>query len=150
MRTLPIAVVIMLSLSACAYLPQPHETGLTATGTLRPCPSQPHCVSSLDSDPDRYVAPLHGGVDPRATWQHAITLLTGLPRARVAELTDTYARVEVTSRLMRFVDDIELRLRPTDGTIDVRSSSRIGWWDGGVNRSRVEWLRAALSATSRP
>ena len=51
---------------------------------------------------------------------------------------------ESTSALMGYVDDLELALGAAGDRIEVRSASRIGYGDGGVNRERVEALRAAL------
>ncbi|MFT6724717.1 MAG: hypothetical protein ACJARN_001584, partial [Arenicella sp.] len=55
-----------------------------------------------------------------------------------------YLHAEYTSRTMRFIDDLELLVSPDTKRIDVRSASRIGYSDGGVNRTRIESLRADL------
>jgi uncharacterized protein (DUF1499 family) len=62
------------------------------------------------------------------------------------EERDGYAAFECTTRLMRFVDDVELLLDAPAGVIHLRSSSRIGHSDLGANRKRVEALRAAYTA----
>jgi uncharacterized protein (DUF1499 family) len=70
--------------------------------------------------------------------------VASLPRARIVESGEGHLRAEVTSRLFRFVDDLELLLVPGTARIEVRSASRVGYSDLGVNRARVEALRAAL------
>jgi uncharacterized protein (DUF1499 family) len=67
-----------------------------------------------------------------------------IPRTEIASQTDTYLHVECRSLVFRFVDDLELELRPGDGIIAVRSASRKGHSDFGVNRRRVEDLRERL------
>jgi uncharacterized protein (DUF1499 family) len=59
----------------------------------------------------------------------------------VVSLEPGYLHAECRSALMGFVDDLELHLRAAEGTIAVRSASRLGWSDMGVNRQRVDTLR---------
>jgi uncharacterized protein (DUF1499 family) len=47
---------------------------------------------------------------------------------------------------MKFVDDLELWFDPVNQTVQVRSASRVGRKDFGVNRQRVEALRSGLAA----
>lgn len=67
-----------------------------------------------------------------------------MPRTEIKEITENYLHAECRSMVFRFVDDLELELRPNDGIIAVRSASRKGYSDFGVNRRRVESLRDAL------
>jgi uncharacterized protein (DUF1499 family) len=69
-----------------------------------------------------------------------------LPRTRIVTDAEGYLHAECRSALLGFVDDLELHLRPADAQIAVRSASRLGYSDMGVNRRRVEALRAALAA----
>ena len=73
-------------------------------------------------------------------------VVSAMPRTVVVTATDTYLRAESRSRLWKFVDDLELSLSPADGWIQVRSASRVGYSDFGVNRRRVEALREELRA----
>jgi uncharacterized protein (DUF1499 family) len=57
------------------------------------------------------------------------------------------------SRLFRFTDDVCCRLDREGDCIQIRSSSRLGYWDLGVNRRRVEQIRQLfeeLSASTSP
>ena len=63
---------------------------------------------------------------------------------KIISLTDEYIHAECTSAVFGFVDDLELHLRPQEKLIAVRSAARLGYSDLGVNRKRVESLRAAL------
>jgi uncharacterized protein (DUF1499 family) len=107
-------------------------------GCLAPCRRTPNCVSSQAdaSDREHYIAPLKGSMaDVRAA-------VAAMPRATVISQKENYLYAEFRSRLLGFVDDVELFF---DGAaVQVRSASRLGRRDFGVNRARVERLRAML------
>ncbi len=67
-----------------------------------------------------------------------------MPRTRIVTESPEYLHAECRSSVFGFVDDLELQLRPSDGIIAVRSASRLGHSDFGVNRKRIETLRNAL------
>lgn len=69
-----------------------------------------------------------------------------MPRTKITEATEDILRAECRSLVFRFVDDLELELRVDEGIIAVRSASRTGRSDFGVNRRRVERLRSALQS----
>ena len=83
-------------------------------------------------------------VSPGDAWRIAREIVKESPRTLIVEETDEYLRAECRSALFRFVDDLELQLRPNEGIIAVRSASRVGYSDLGANRRRVEALRAML------
>jgi len=70
-----------------------------------------------------------------------------MSRTKIVTSDDAYLHAECTSRIFRFVDDLELHLRPDDGIIAVRSASRVGKGDMGVNHKRVESLRQRLTSS---
>ncbi len=109
-----------------------------------PCPASPNCVSSDDPDPSHRVAVFDLAVPAADAWRVALEVVKGLPRTAVVEATDNYLRAECASAIFQFVDDLELELRPGEVIIAVRSASRTGRSDFGVNRRRVERLRDAL------
>jgi len=112
-----------------------------AGGALHPCPSSPNCVCS--EPPDRSVAPLP--VAGEAGWARlrAAVLAMG---GRLESEDGGYLHATFSSRVFGFVDDLECR---RDGDVaQVRSAARTGWWDMGVNRRRVERLRALLSESA--
>ena len=112
-------------------------------GHLTGCPASPNCVSSQATDSEHRIAPLPLNGDQAQTRARLLTLLTSLPRARVVAQQDNYLRAEFTSQIMGFVDDVEFLLGPQ--AIEVRSASRLGRADFGVNRERIEQLRQQLS-----
>jgi uncharacterized protein (DUF1499 family) len=114
-----------------------------------PCPASPNCVCSDDASPRHVIASLRftGPVDQ--AWSAAKQAVRALPGTRIISEKDDYLHAESTSALFGFVDDLELHLRREAGEIAVRSASRLGRSDFGVNRRRVERLRAALAGLIR-
>jgi uncharacterized protein (DUF1499 family) len=90
------------------------------------------------------VAVLELVIPAEAAWRMISETVKTLPRTEIKEAGDRYLRAECTSLVFRFVDDLELELRPGDEIIAVRSASRKGYSDFGVNRRRVEDLRESL------
>lgn len=113
-------------------------------GKLAPCPWKPNCVSSQADPGDKghYIAPLGFSGDPKAAMRKLKSVIEKLPRAEIIESKPDYLYAEFSSQLLGFVDDVELYC---DGkVIHARSASRLGIGDLGVNRKRVEAIRAAL------
>jgi uncharacterized protein (DUF1499 family) len=72
-------------------------------------------------------------------------VLAGLPRTRVVAEEADYLHAECTSLIFRFVDDLEFSVDRLEKKIHVRSASRVGKYDFGVNRRRVEAIRRAFA-----
>jgi len=124
---------------------RPQDLGVLA-GRLRPCPESPNCVSSeAGTVAQKLVAPFPapGGA---ADLLKLAALVATWPRTAVITNTGTYMHAESTSLLLRFVDDVEFRFDSATNVIHVRSASRLGESDHGVNRKRVEGLRAKWGA----
>lgn len=138
-------MVTTMALFSCAGT-RPSNLGVQ-NGRLAPCPSSPNCVSSdaATDDVTHYVAPLTFSGSPEQAWQAAQGAVQKLPRTEIITESPGYLHAESTSALMGFVDDLELELRPNDGVIAVRSASRLGYGDMGVNRTRVEKVRGILA-----
>lgn len=142
MRHLLLSAVILsvVSLLGCAGT-RPSDLGISS-GSLAPCPSSPNCVSSAASG-DHAIDGFQLTGSPAEAWPAIREEVAKLPGTEVISETENYLHAESTSSLMRYVDDLELHLQ-ADGTVAVRSASRVGHSDMGVNRERVEQLRAAL------
>ncbi len=106
-----------------------------------PCGNKPNCVSTQDSREEHYLEPFE--LTESATLDTIEQAALKLPGAKTAVKEGDYLRIECTSKIMRFVDDLELKL--TGDTLIVRSESRIGYSDFGVNRKRANLLRKELS-----
>ncbi len=109
---------------------------------LSPCPWFPFgCVSSLnDAWSLHRVEPFAVSGDPLAAFARLKDLVSKTARTVILTATDTYLHAACRTRI-GFVDNLECCLCPTGRVIHVRSASRFGIWDSGVNRRRVERLR---------
>jgi uncharacterized protein (DUF1499 family) len=117
-------------------------------GALAPCPASPNCVSSRAADDAHAVASFVCAEDPRVALGRLAGIISTRPGARIVTREPDYLHAEFESKVMGFVDDLELQVDPTARVIHVRSASRLGHRDFGVNRARVESLRAAFAAGS--
>lgn len=116
-------------------------------GHLHPCGSKPNCVCSQGSPAERTVAALPiGNLAPAAAFERARDSVESLPRVALITASPGYAHYECSTRLFRFVDDVELLLDAPAGVIHIRSSSRVGYSDMGVNRKRVEAIRSLYTS----
>jgi uncharacterized protein (DUF1499 family) len=135
-----------LALAALACAGRPPETLGVHGSALSPCPASRNCVASDAGDDAHGIPPFELAVTPEEAWPLVRSAVASLPRTRIADETPGYLHAECTSAVFRFVDDLELQLRAGEGRIAVRSASRVGEGDLGVNRARVEKLRALLLA----
>lgn len=135
-----IGVVVLAVAWAVVKSVTPPADRYAATGTFPDCPSRPSCVSSLDNDEVHAIAPLRYCEDADRALQALVAAVRSLPGFKSLEADGRYLHAVYVTPTMRYRDDLELLLRD-DGTIDVRSISRIGYRDFGVNRERVDRLR---------
>ena len=114
-------------------------------GRLAPCKRTPNCVSSQADPADRehYIAPIAF----RGSMQELRRAVESMERASVISAERNYLYAEFRTKLMRYVDDLELYYDEKQGLVQVRSASRLGRRDFGVNRNRVEALRRIIGRT---
>jgi uncharacterized protein (DUF1499 family) len=108
---------------------------------LSPCPDSPNCVSSLSKDESHHVEPLTYNGPLEEAREKLISVINSMKRSKVVIAEDYYIHATFTSFLFRFVDDGEFSFDDARKVIDVRSASRTGYSDLGVNRRRVEEIR---------
>jgi uncharacterized protein (DUF1499 family) len=125
---------------------RPNTLGIQE-GTLAECPSSPNCVSSQSQDLSHAIAPLTFHSKPEIAFAHLKAVIESLPRSTMIQSTPNYLYAEFASTLMGFVDDVEFYLDPDTSVIQVRSASRLGESDLGVNRQRIETVRTLLNAS---
>ena len=130
----------------------PNDLGVR-DGKLKPPSNTDNSVTSqaaLYADhPQRTyadIAPLPLRGDGPATLAKIKAVVGGMEGAKVVKSEPDYLYAQYTTRLMKFVDDVEFWYDPTARVIQVRSASRVGKGDMGVNRKRIEAVRAALAA----
>jgi uncharacterized protein (DUF1499 family) len=129
----------------------PPDLGVKA-GRLKPPANNPNSVSSqaaLHADhPFRAyadIAPLAYTGDGAAAFARLAALVKTSPGTTVVEETPGYLYAQCSTRWLKFTDDLELSLDEAARVIHVRSSSRLGRKDFGVNRARVEALRTRFA-----
>lgn len=112
------------------------------------CKRSPNCVSSQadPADAEHYIAPIPFRGDAIAAVRGAVQ---AMPRSSVIVEKENYLYAEFRSRLLGFVDDVEFYYDHQAGLIHVRSASRLGRRDFGVNRARVEALRKRIEARGK-
>ena len=130
-------------LTACTGA-RPHNLGIV-NSTLVPCPESPNCVSSDSLDVSHYVPAFKLEASSEQVWSEIKLYVQSQENMEIVRELKDYLYVESTSFFMRFVDDFELHLREKDGIIAVRSASRYGKSDFGVNKERVDDLYLYLN-----
>lgn len=125
---------------------RPENLGVKA-GKLAPCPSTPNCVSSqcLSTDTEHSIAAFRYQSPPAEAIATLKSVIESMPRTKLITATSTYLYAEFATPLMGFVDDVEFYLDDANHLIHVRSASRLGKSDLGVNRQRVEDIRKTFS-----
>ena len=116
-------------------------------GKLAVCPATPNCVNSQapSSDSEHAIAPIKFGGADSAIMDNLKLVVKQMPRASTVKETNNYLNAEFTSKLMGFIDDVEFYIDDASKLIQVRSASRLGESDLGVNRQRIEEIRLKLS-----
>jgi len=111
---------------------------------LPACPSSPNCVSSQATDADHAIAPFKIVGNIEEAWTALKKALISQSRTVITDETGDTLHAQATSLVFRFVDDIDAILDTDARLIHIRSASRTGYGDFGVNRKRVEMLRSQL------
>lgn len=139
-----LASLLLLALAGCAAAPPDNLRGVDG-GALAPCPDAPHCVSSKVQDPDHRVPPLRFPGSLVEQRQAIVAVVGSMAGGQVITAQGDYVHATYTSDWFGFVDDVEFVLTGSE-LIQVRSSSRIGYYDFGVNQARVAEIRRCLKA----
>jgi uncharacterized protein (DUF1499 family) len=112
---------------------------------LSRCLPLPNCVSSESWLFYNNVTPFTLAVPADEAWGAVREAISRLPRTEIVEERPGYIHAKCSSLVFRFVDNLELLMKPDKGIISVRSSSVLGLFDLGVNYRRVENLRRILT-----
>jgi len=160
LKFIPISVIFFMLISLEAMSVEIEQPLLPA------CPDKPNCVLSIsmdtavhtdsssssssssdsDSASDAYIEPFHYSGELELAKKLLIKSINELPRAEIIKQQGNYLHATFTSMVFRFVDDTEFLFVDSEKLIHVRSASRTGYSDFGVNRQRVEALRKSFDA----
>ena len=78
------------------------------------------------------------------SFKELIEILKNTPRVKIININDDYLHALATSRIMKFIDDIEIRKSEKNNILEVKSKSRTGFYDLGVNKRRINTLHFRL------
>ncbi|MEC9284094.1 MAG: DUF1499 domain-containing protein [Bdellovibrionota bacterium] len=142
MKSTKLKIFILIFLAACSGK-RPENLGLK-NNQLSPCPDKPNCVSSYESSEEHKIAPfqLSGDRDKDLSTVKE-TIASNFENAKLIKEEENYLYYEFTSSLMRYVDDVEFYWTE-GGKVHLRSASRLGHSDLGVNSERIETIRKNL------
>ena len=136
-----LGVVGMFFLAASAG--RPSNLGVSA-GRLAPCPNSPNCVSTQATDSRHGMQPIPFSGDVEEALRTIEAIVRARPRTIIVTMGNAYLHAEFTSRLFRFVDDVEFFVDENAHQIHFRSASRVGHSDLGANWRRMESIRSDL------
>lgn len=137
---------ILLMPAAHAQSKAPGQSGLSQAAPpsqVPPCSWTPNCVSSNGKPGEsKYFAPLRPKAGEKEPMRRLKGLVSSLPGAKLVVEQPFLLRYEFTTERMKFIDDVQFTFIPATGLIEVRSASRVGISDFGVNRDRMDKVRS--------
>ena len=121
---------LLISLFICFLFP---SVSIASHIDLKPCIEKSHCVreewdvSNIDNPFDEIKS-----------------IIKNTKRTEIVELDNDYLHAEATSRWMKYVDDLEVSYLPESNKLLIRSESRVGESDLGVNQKRIDALKSSM------
>jgi len=136
-----LAVVISVRFAMLGNASKSSQAPGLVSGALTACPDKPNCVcSESGEDAAHQIAPLeYSGTSAKDAWRELLQVIEELG-GEVVVSNDEYLAATFSSSVFGFVDDLESRLEPSEEQIQIRSASRVGHSDLGVNRKRLETM----------
>lgn len=143
-KKVQIVIVCLIILTGCSgKMP---KLGII-NGHLMECPQTPNCVNSQAKDYEHLIQPILFIGTSKEAQTRLLKILNEWKHTKITVTQDNYIRAEFVSKVFQFVDDIEFYFPETEGKetiIHIRSASRVGYSDFGVNRKRIEQIRNHL------
>jgi len=128
-----------------AFFSKPPKTLGVTGGKFAQCPEAKNCVSSQAGDEAHAIDPIEATGDIEVVTTKLTDVINAMG-GKVVSVDGPYLWAEFTSKVFRFVDDVECFYDQEAGVIHVRSASRVGYYDFNANRKRVEELRQKFLA----
>ncbi len=136
---------MIVALSILGYMSQSGEANGLVENRLSRCPDTPNCIcSEFVGDAVHYIEPLVISAGEAAQILLRLKTVIGEMGGSIRTEKADYIAATFSSSIFRFVDDLEIRIDTRQEMIHLRSASRVGRGDGGVNRKRVELLKNLL------
>ena len=141
-----VCLMVVFLFSGCSGT-RPSNLGVK-DNRLAPCPSSPNCVSSQSEDEKHRIDPIRFSSSPAEAMDRLKKVIEGIGAATLVRATPDYLHVEFRT-LLGFVDDAEFYAEGSEKVIHLRSAARVGYWDLGVNRKRMESVRQEFMSSRR-
>ena len=149
LRILVALLIVVVVVRVMTFFSGPPENLGARNGRLAELPESPNAVAS-QTTPGSFLhvppLPVPPAVDQTQIMQRLVETIQGMPGSRLITRADDYLHVEFRSRVFGFVDDVEFLLDAPPGEIQVRSASRLGYFDLGANKKRVARIRELWAA----
>lgn len=151
-----IAVLVLLGVTYFAWLayksqqPSPSEfpAGLQ-NNQLSPCPASPNCINSEYADDSaHYIEAITYQNRPVEDIIQLVQQTIAMSGGQITEHKEHYIAATYTTRLFRFVDNVEFRIDPQQQQVHIRSASRQGHSDLGANRKRAQRIKQIFTQLS--
>lgn len=144
-RSLLILAVFLAFLPTKSMLqPLKNEVSTMNSTEFPPCPDSPNCVSSQAKTDKHFIDPLVYSGSGNEAFTKLKNIVAEYPGSRIIKSTTDTLHAEFRTHWLKFTDDFNAVLEDKTKTIQVRSASRIGYWDFGTNRKRIEKIRGAF------
>ncbi len=144
-----IGIVIVISF---LWMAQKSKSGAPpglVESRLKRCDSTPNCVcSEYPDDTKHYYSPFKVNQTNHDLLFNQITMVIEKMGGKVVTRQEGYIAATFSSSVFGFVDDLEIRLDASESVIHIRSASRAGYSDRGVNRKRVDQFVSILAQSS--
>ena len=138
---------MLWSTSGCSA-PRPDNLGLK-NNLLLSCPKSPNCVLSQASDSKHKIKPIYYAISVEAAKEKLNQVIQSMDGTRIITQDEVYWHVEFTTRWLSFIDDVEFYFPESEALIHLRSASRSGYWDLGVNRKRTKEIRSRFEELAK-
>lgn len=138
---LNISVFSLLFFSNCINV-KPKGIGLN-NGKFYDCPDSPNCINTMASANDKihYSEPISYQGSLQEAKLKILNIINSTPRTKILDESENYIHAIYISKMMKFVDDVQFYFDDNTKLIHIRSASRVGYSDLGVNRKRVDMIK---------
>ena len=138
-------IVTILVLFVLGQMSQSGEANGLFEAKLTKCPDKPNCIcTEFVADASHYIEPIGFSQSDTAEVLSRLKNSVGEMGGSLQAETDNYLAFTFTSSIFRFVDDLEIRIDTDQDMIHMRSASRVGRSDRGVNKKRIEQLKKLI------
>ena len=141
------AIIMLWGISGCSGS-RPENLGLK-NNLLAACPESPNCVLSQKSDPKHQIQPIRYAGSLEDTKEILNHVIRSMDDTRIITQNAVYWHIEFTTFWLRFIDDVEFYFVESEALIHLRSASRLGYWDFGVNRKRMKAIRSQFEKLAK-